>query len=242
MPESKHVIIDAKVSLTSYERYCSIENEELGQAHLKAHALSIRNHVKALADKSYSDLPGLNSLEFVLMFMPIEAAFLTALRYDPSLFTDAFDKSVIIVSPTTLLITLRTISSIWKREHQNRNAKEIARRAGELYDKFVGFLRPCKMLETSLTRRKKSQKLAMDRLMFGQGNLVRRVESLKELGVRSKKSIETVSLRHPESNPNKKVKPTNSVSKNEPLRFLPGFNFALRFMFPKNSPKKMRGN
>ena len=139
LPENKSIVIDSKVSLVSYERFVSSEDENEKQLALREHISSIRSHTKSLSSKNYQNLYQLESLDFVLMFMPIEPAFALAVQNDPSIFNDAFEMNIVIVSPSTLLATLRTISSIWRQENQNKNALEIARQAGSLYDKFVNF-------------------------------------------------------------------------------------------------------
>ena len=140
LPGDKQVVVDSKVSLTAYQQYVGSDDPQVAQAALKQHVLSLRNHVKGLAGKDYKRLEGLHSLDFVLLFVPIEAAFSAALQAEPNLFQEAFDRHIVIVSPTTLLATLRVIDSLWKQERQSQNAREIAERAGWLYDKFVLFI------------------------------------------------------------------------------------------------------
>jgi DNA recombination protein RmuC len=189
LPEGRDVIVDAKVSLTAYERYHAATDEELRSVAMKAHLASLRSHLKGLSDKHYDDLMGLRSVDFVLMFVPIEAAFFTALEHDRSLFQDAFEKNVILVSPSTLLVTLRTICNIWRVADQNENAMEIARQAGGLYDKFVGFIDALEEVGRQLDRAKDAYRTARDRLSTGRGNLVRRTEQLKALGVKANKTL-----------------------------------------------------
>ena len=190
LPDDKNVIIDSKVSLTSYEQFVSAEEETVRNKFLSDHLKSVRNHIKGLSQKNYQNLYQLNSPDFVLMFIPIEPAFALAVQNDPSIFQDAFDLNIVIVSPSTLLATLRTVASIWRQENQNRNAQEIARQGGALYDKFVGFLDDLINIGKKIDSTKDSYKDAMKKLYEGQGNLVRRTEMLKELGAKTTKSIQ----------------------------------------------------
>lgn len=189
LPEEKDVVIDSKVSLTAYERYCSAESEEECQAALSAHIQSLRQHLKQLAQKDYHNLDGLRSLDFVLMFVPIEAAFGLAVQHDNDLFADAFERNIVIVAPTTLLATLRTIQNIWRYEHQNQNAQEIANRAGALYDKFVNFVSDLENIGARIDATQTAYQDAHNKLVSGRGNLVRRAESMKELGAKASKSL-----------------------------------------------------
>lgn len=189
LPESKHVVIDSKVSLTAYERYCSEEDEAVRRIHLQEHIKSQRTHVQNLSAKNYQTLYQLKSLDFVVMFVPIEAAFLTAVQHDPELFTEAFNKNVMIVSPSTLLPTLRTIASIWRQEYQNRNAQEIARQAAALYDKLVSFVNNLEVVGKRLDDAKDAYQEAYKQLSTGKGNLIRQAEKFKELGVQPTKSL-----------------------------------------------------
>ncbi len=189
LPEKKDLIIDSKVSLNAYEKYCSETDEKQRQLHLKQHLNSIRTHIKELSDKNYQNLEAVRNLDFVMMFMPVEAAFTLAVEHDDSLFTDAFEKNIVIVCPSTLLATLRTIQNIWRYEQQNTNAMEIAQSAGKLYDKFVLFLQSLDDLGTHLTRAQKSYDQAYDRIQSGRGNLVTGVQRLQELGARASKKI-----------------------------------------------------
>jgi DNA recombination protein RmuC len=189
LPEGRDVVVDAKVSLKAYERYRSCDDESGQAAALKAHLNSVRNHINGLGGKHYEDLEGIRTLDFVLMFVPVEAAFFTALEVDPTLFTAAFEKNVILVSPSTLLVTLRTIHNIWRNADQNENAMEIARQAGGLYDKFVGFIEALEAIGTQLERAREAHRTARDRLFNGKGNLVRRAEQLKTLGIKTNKAL-----------------------------------------------------
>jgi DNA recombination protein RmuC len=190
LPEGRQVIIDAKVSLTAYERYCAAESPEQQSEHLRQHVLSVRNHVKQLGEKRYQNLPQINSLDFVLLFMPIEPAFSLALQKEPELFNTAFAQNIVLVGPSTLLATLRTIHNIWRYEHQSRNAQDIANRAGALYDKFVNFVGDMEDLGRKLDTSQRSYESAMNKLQHGKGNLISRTERLKQLGARASKQLE----------------------------------------------------
>lgn len=189
LPGDKQVVVDSKVSLTAYQQYVAAEDSEIAQAALKQHVLSLRNHVKGLSGKDYNRLEGLHSLDFVLLFVPIEAAFSAALQAEPNLFQEAFDRQIVIVSPTTLLATLRVIDSLWKQERQSQNAREIAERAGWLYDKFVLFIQDLDELGNRLQQVDKAYSAARNKLCEGRGNLISRSEQLKLLGARASKSL-----------------------------------------------------
>ena len=189
LPQGKDVVVDAKVSLNDYELYYSAEDPEQKEMALKAHIDAIRTHIRSLAGKSYEDLEGVRSLDFVLMFIPIEAAFMAAVEQDRGLFGEAFDKNIMVVSPSTLLVTLRTIENIWRHEYQNRHAIEIAKKAGLLYDKFVGFVEALEDVGHKLDKAKEAYKTASDRLVNGRGNLIRRTQELKTLGVKAGKEL-----------------------------------------------------
>lgn len=189
LPGDKQVVVDSKVSLTAYQQFVAADDEVIGQAALKQHVLSLRNHVKGLAGKDYKRLEGLHSLDFVLLFVPIEAAFSAALQAEPNLFQEAFDRNIVIVSPTTLLATLRVIDSLWKQERQSQNAREIAERAGWLYDKFVLFIQDLDEVGNRLQQLDKAYSAARNKLTDGRGNLVSRSEQLKLLGARASKSL-----------------------------------------------------
>lgn len=191
LPDNKNVIVDSKVSLVAYERFVSSGNENEKAAHLKEHIRSIGNHIKGLSEKKYQTLYDLNTPDFVLMFIPIEPAFALAVQNEPNLFYDAFERNIVIVSPSTLLATLRTIESIWRQENQNKNALEIARQSGALYDKFVGFVEDLVNIGKRIDSTKESYSSAMKKLYEGSGNIVRRVENLKELGAKATKTLST---------------------------------------------------
>jgi DNA recombination protein RmuC len=190
LPEDKHIIIDSKVSLTAYEKYVSSENDLERESEIKNHLISIRSHIKGLGEKNYQSLYEIGSLDFVLLFMPIESAFSLAVQNDPGLFTDAYDKSIVIVSPSTLIATLRTIASIWRQENQNRNALEIARQGGQLYDKFVAFTEDLIRVGKNLNSTTESYQEAMKKLSDGKDNLVRKTERIKELGAKTSKNMD----------------------------------------------------
>ncbi|KXK56780.1 MAG: DNA recombination protein RmuC [Chlorobi bacterium OLB5] len=190
LPDNKSMIIDSKVSLTAYESYCSAEENGLKEKSASEHIHSIRRHIKGLSPKEYQNLYGLNSLDFVLMFIPIEPAFALAVQNDPALFYDAFEKNIVIVSPSTLLATLRTISSIWKQEKQNRNALEIAKKGGELYDKLSGFVDDLIEVGTRMKKANESYEGAMKKLSEGRGNIISRAENLKLMGAKASKAID----------------------------------------------------
>jgi DNA recombination protein RmuC len=189
LPENRSLVIDSKVSLVGYEKFVSHEDEHEKQLALREHINSIRSHIKNLSGKNYQNLYQLESLDFVLMFMPIEPAFALAVQSDTSLFSDAFEMNIVIVSPSTLLATLRTIASIWRQENQNKNALEIARQSGALYDKFVGFVDDLVNVGKKIDDSKNSYVDAMKKLSDGSGNLVRRAEKIKKLGAKASKSL-----------------------------------------------------
>jgi len=189
LPDNKKVIIDSKVSLVAYEKFSSSENTEDQKTHLKQHILSIKAHIKGLSDKNYQNLYGVDGLDFVLLFIPIEGAFSAALQADNSLFQEAFDKNVVLVSTSTLLATLKTIASIWKQEYQNQNAVEIARQGGDLYDKFVNFSEDLITLGKQLNTAKGTYDGAMNKLSEGKGNLVSRSEKMRKLGLKTSKQM-----------------------------------------------------
>ena len=190
LPDDKQIIIDAKVSLVAYERYVSEENQDNIDAALKLHIQSIRRHIKQLGEKDYQKLKQVEGLDFVLLFIPIEPAFSLAVQNDQELFNDAYSKNIVVVSPTTLIATLRTIANIWKNEHQNQNALEIARQSGNLYDKFVGFSNDLVKVGKAMDSAKGSYQDAMNKLTSGTGNLVKRVEDIKKLGAKTSKNID----------------------------------------------------
>jgi DNA recombination protein RmuC len=189
LPEGKDIVIDSKVSLTAYEKYCTAGTEEKKEKRLKEHIISIRTHIKDLSGKRYEELEGIRTLDFVLMFLPIEGAFWTAIESEQGLFNEAFNKNIMLVSPSTLLATLRIINNIWRYEDQNKNALIIAKKAGDLYDKFVGFVEALEDVGHKIGKAQESYKTARDRLVKGRGNLVRKTEELKQLGAKAQKEL-----------------------------------------------------
>ncbi|MEH6444563.1 MAG: DNA recombination protein RmuC [Oceanospirillaceae bacterium] len=189
LPDEKDMIIDAKVSLTGYERYCSGNDSTGREQHLIEHVQSIRNHIRGLSQKSYEKLDNIRTLDFVLLFVPVEGAFMLALEHDQSLFRYAFQRNIILVSPTTLLVTLRTVQNIWRFEQQNQNAKAIANRGAELYDKFVSFVESMDDLGKHLDRAQNAYDDSYKRLSTGKGNLVNQANNLTKLGVSGKKKL-----------------------------------------------------
>ncbi len=190
LPDDKHLVIDAKVSLIAYERLVNCETEEDRKLFAKAHIESIRTHVSSLSTKRYHDLYQINSPDFVLLFVPIESSFSIAVQLDAEIFNYAWDKKVVIVSPSTLLATLRTIASMWKQERQNRNVLEIARLSGEMYDKFVGFLGDMDGINKSLNSTRENYDKALSKLSAGRGNLITTADKIKKLGAKADKQIE----------------------------------------------------
>ena len=189
LPEKKHLIIDAKVSLIAYERFINADNDEDRQKFIKEHINSVKTHITLLSEKKYHAADELISPEFVLMFMPIESSFSAALQNDSELFSFAWDKKIVIVSPTTLLATLRTIASIWKQENQTKNAIEIARQGGALYDKLVSFVNDLIKIGNNIESLSATHNEAMKKLQTGTGNLIGRAENIKKLGAKTSKNF-----------------------------------------------------
>lgn len=189
LPDNKHIIIDSKVSLIAYERAVNAVADEDRNRHVKEHLFSLKAHIKGLSEKHYQTAKTLNSPDFVLLFIPIEASFSLAIQEDQELFSYAWDQKVVIVSPSTLLATLRTIASIWQQENQTRNALEIARQSGALYDKFVNFIGDLESIGKGIDSTRKSFDQAMNKLHTGSGNLVGRVEKLKKLGAKATREL-----------------------------------------------------
>lgn len=189
LPEGKDIIIDSKVSLSAWERFCASDDEKERDTALLDLTAAIRSHLQSLGTKKYEELKGIRSLDFVLMFMPIEGAFLAAVGRDEQLLAEAFAQKIIIVTPTTLLATLRTIENIWRYEHQSRNSLEIARRAGTLYDKFRGFVEDMEKIGKQLETCRQTYDGAMNKLSQGRGNLIAQAQQLTELGVQVKKEL-----------------------------------------------------
>ena len=189
LPDGKKMIVDSKVSLTAYEKYINEEDDSLKIGYLKEHVLSIKRHVEQLGNKNYHDLYQIESPDFVLLFIPIEPAFAMALNEDTSLYNKAFEKNIVIVTPATLLATLRTIDSMWTNQKQQENALEIARQAGALYDKFEGFVSDLIKIGKKIDESKIEYTGAMNKLVDGKGNLITSVEKLKKMGAKAKKAL-----------------------------------------------------
>lgn len=189
LPDERHLVIDSKVSLISYEQAVNATSAEEKTAALKAHTTAVRRHVEELAGKQYEDLGQLHTPDYVLMFVPLEPAFAAALETDPSLYEWAFDRRVILVTSPTLLVTLKTVASLWKQDRQTKNALEIARRGGLLYDKFVGLYQDLETIGKHLDNTRKSYDQALGKLRDGRGNLLTQVDELRELGVKTKKQL-----------------------------------------------------
>ena len=190
LPDEKNIIIDAKVSLVNYEKFFNTAYEEEKKVHLKKHIQSVRKHISILSEKNYQDLYAMRGLDFVLMFIPMEPAFSLAVQHDASLFNDAYEKNIVVVSPSTLTATLRTIANIWKNEYQNQHALEIARQGGALYDKFVSFIEDLKNVGRQMDSTRKVYIEAVKKLYEGRGNLVSKAQRIKELGARANKSLD----------------------------------------------------
>ena len=189
LPEEKDIIIDSKVSLTAYEKYVRAETDEERDRTVKEHLVSINAHLKGLESKKYDELPDVRSLDFVLMFIPVESAFMLTVEKDNDIFRKAFEQNIMIVSPSTLLVTLRTIQNIWRYEYQSKNALEIAEKAGNLYDKFVGFVADLEKIGDQIGSMQKTYDGAHNKLVSGRGNLVARAQNLIDLGVKSRKRL-----------------------------------------------------
>ena len=189
LPDSRDIIIDAKTSLTAYEKYISADGEVEKENFAAEHLASVKKHIKELSDKDYTSLKGIESLDFIFMFVPIESALLMALEYDKGLFDMAFKKNVILVGPTTLMVSLRAVENTWKYEHQQRNAQEIAKRAGLLYDKFVGFLEGVEKLGTQLATAQKTYDDTFSKMHNGRGSVTSQFDKLKKLGAAASKEL-----------------------------------------------------
>ncbi|SHH21821.1 DNA recombination protein RmuC [Ferrimonas marina] len=195
LPDGKDVVVDAKMSLNAYERYYSSDDPAERERALDEHVASVRGHIKGLGQKDYHKLKGLRSLDYVLMFIPVEPAFLAAIDRDPSLISDALSANILLISPTNLLVALRTIQNLWRFEHQNQNAVTIAQQAGKLYDKLVGFSEDLQKLGRALDTAQGSYQNAMNKFSEGRGNLLRQGEQLRQLGVESSKQPDAALLK-----------------------------------------------
>ena len=190
LPEGKQIVIDSKVSLTAYVRHTQAVDAETAERELAAHIASIRAHVRNLSQKDYTDLEGVNTLDFVFMFVPVEPAYLLALQHDAALFQECFDKRIMLAGPSTLLATLRTVANLWRNEQQNQNALAIAEEGGRLYDKFVGFVQTLESVGKNMTQAQSQFQAACKQLSQGKGNLVSRAEKLRALGVKAGKRLD----------------------------------------------------
>lgn len=200
LPENKNLVIDSKVSLVAYEKFANAENEEERERYLKEHFISLRAHIKGLSEKNYQSLFEGESLDYVLMFVPIESAFGLLVNRGGNLYNEAHEKNIIVVSPTTLIATLRTVANIWKHEYQNRNALEIARQGGALYDKFKAFVDDLIKVGQSIKSTQSTYEEAMKKLYSGKDNLIRKTERLRELGAKASKSMDQKLLDRAEVN------------------------------------------
>lgn len=191
LPENKHIIVDSKVSMVSFERYINSEDDTEKPHHLTNHIISVKSHVKQLSEKNYTHLKGVDTPEFVLMFIPLESSFALAMKEEPSLYQFAWEKKVVMVTPSTLLATLKTIESIWKQERQNRHALDIADQAGKLYDKFHGFVGDMESIGKKQKDAQTAYDEAMKKLSSGPGNLIGSTEKLKQMGAKAKKQLDS---------------------------------------------------
>ncbi|PLX03483.1 MAG: DNA recombination protein RmuC [Marinilabiliales bacterium] len=188
-PGERNVVIDSKVSLTAYERYCSLDDEDDRAIALKEHLQSVRNHVQELSSKNYQDIYQLNSLDFVMMFMPVEPSYLLAIEKDHELWSYAYERRILIISPTNLIAALKMIASLWQQEYQNQNAMEIAKKSGDLYDKFVAFTEDMIDIGKRIDSTQSSYQQAMNKLSEGKGNLIKRTEDIRKLGAKTRKLL-----------------------------------------------------
>lgn len=189
LPEGRSLVVDSKVSITAYSRHAEATDPTVSEQELAAHIQSLRQHIQGLSSKNYSSLYGIGSVDFVLMFVPIEPAFLMALKTAPNLYQEALSKNIVLVCPSTLMATLRTVAHLWRQDHQNRNALEIAKQCGTLYDKFVGFVDDLEKLGQRLDQAQTSYHDAFNKLKSGKGNLIRTAEKVRELGVKPSKNL-----------------------------------------------------
>ena len=189
LPEGRSLVVDSKVSITAYARHAETTDPDTAERELVAHIQSLRQHIQGLSGKNYSSLYGVGSVDFVLMFVPVEPAFLLALKTAPNLYQEALAKNIVLVCPSTLMATLRTVAHLWRQDHQNRNALEIAKQCGSLYDKFVGFVEDLEKLGQRLDQAQTSYHDAFNKLKTGKGNLIRSAEKVRELGVKPSKNL-----------------------------------------------------
>ncbi|MGZ4079191.1 MAG: DNA recombination protein RmuC [Bacteroidia bacterium] len=199
LPDNKHIVVDSKVSLVAYEAFVNAANEDDRAKFIKEHILSVRTHIKSLSEKNYQSSSDFNTPDFVLLFIPIESSFSIAVQADQELFNFAWDKKIVIVSPSTLLATLRTIASVWKQERQTKNAIEIAKQSGALYDKFVGFIDDMDKIGKSIENSRTSYESAINKLHKGSGNLVKRAQDIEKLGAKTTKQISSKFIENDEA-------------------------------------------
>lgn len=200
LPDNKKMVIDSKVSLTAYERYVNEEDLALKNTYLREHISSLKRHIDQLSEKNYHDLYRMDSPDFILLFIPIEPAFAVAINHENNLYNKAFEKNIVIVTPSTLLATLRTIDSMWTNQKQQENAYEIARLAGSLYDKFEGFVSDLIKIGKKMDEAKTEYSGAMNKLVEGRGNVITTIEKLKKMGAKTQKSLPENLLRRAEDN------------------------------------------
>ena len=198
LPEGRHLVIDSKVSITAYARHTEAGDDAIAKQELLAHIQSIRQHIQGLSAKNYSGIADLSTVDFVLMFIPIEPAFLSALKVAPNLYQEALAKNIVLVCPSTLMATLRTVAHLWRQDQQNKNAMEIARQCANLYDKFVGFVEDLEQIGKRLDQAQSSYHDAFNKLKSGKGNLIKAAERVKELGVKPNKVIASNLVNHEE--------------------------------------------
>ena len=189
MPDKRDIIVDSKVSLVAYERFMSSDDETLKKQALAEHLTSIKNHIKELSTKEYERLEGVNTLDYVLLFMPIEGSFLLALSADGEFFKNAYDNNILVVSPSTLMVTLKTIEHIWRTQRQEDNAKKIAKEAEAMYDKLVGFVEDMKSIGAQIQKTSETYDKAMNKLSSGRGNVIKRAQNMKAMGLKPKKEL-----------------------------------------------------
>ena len=189
MPDKRDIIVDSKVSLVAYERFMSSEDEALKKQALAEHLQSIKNHIKELSTKEYEKLEGVNTLDYVLLFMPIEGSFLLALSADGEFFKSAYEKNILVVSPSTLMVTLKTIEHIWRTQRQEENAMKIAKEAEGMYDKLVGFVEDMKSIGSQIQKSQETYDKAMNKLSSGRGNVIKRAQNMRALGLKPKKEL-----------------------------------------------------
>ena len=189
LPDKKHLIIDAKLSLADYERFVNADDNADKQSALLRHVAAVRKHIKDLSDKNYHHLPDINSLDFVIMFVPIEPAYIAVIEHDINLWEESWRKNILLTSPSSFIFVLRTIATLWQQEAQNKNAKEIARQAGGLYDKFVGFVEDLQAVGSNLDRAQDSYNSSLKKLSTGKGSLTSQSEKLKKMGANTSKTI-----------------------------------------------------